>query len=186
MSSSWHCNSVRPAKSAAKKTASQTENVCLMLNASAHTVKQQSVPRVRLQRQKGVGARWQKTVHEYRSQERVSDMFVHVPVQVSPVGWRHNMGGTTALCIPNSERRALKASVRHAWETLKKGFKLGIFKCLSLKDVCRFARAHNNLEAAVDGKSSPTPCLRFFFLALLVHMQTLSPNAADRNAADTS
>ena len=82
----------------------------------------------------------------FRRLERVSDLFracrsSRVTMFFRPfrknekdrAGWRHKMGGTTMLFAPNS--RALKPSVRHAfqmWETLKGGFRLGLFRCASL------------------------------------------------------
>ena len=44
---------------------------------------------VRLQRQQGVGVRWQKRVHEYCGLGRVSDMFGPVAVQVSSCSLDH-------------------------------------------------------------------------------------------------
>ena len=80
----------------------------------------------------------------FRRLERVSGLFGHVAVHVSPCSsdhskekdravWRHKLGGTTMFFAPKS--RALKPSVRHAlqmWETLKGGFRLGLFRCASL------------------------------------------------------
>ena len=44
----------------------------------------------RLQHQQGLGVRWQKTVNEYRSLEKVPDMFGHVANQLSPVHSNHS------------------------------------------------------------------------------------------------